>query len=556
MFRCRLVLATALVAMAASGHSVVDIGMAFDVPQFVPAQQSFTYRVIADNRNNDNGSGIVITIVLPPAVKFSRISAGNSWRCTESKLTITCSAELLPPGPNAIDISVTAPSSNGTIHATANTTSLGSLDLNPNNDNASADVVVYDPASCRASPPLILGPPDNSEEPGVVPLEWSAVAGAKNYAVYTAVEGASSTAAMVADGTESSLVAEPGLSEWWVEASFGTCPPVDSEHRRFTVASSVPRRVTTYAGDPTADVTHDGPRISATFRKPYGLALSPQNELYVTDEVDNVVRKIANDNVGAIAGAAGVSGSTEGQFSLFHSPRGVAVTPFDGFVYVADTLNQEVRILYTGGPFVPAFSVGGVAGFPGYVDAVGDSSRFNAPSGVAATERGNLYVADTQNNLIRKMTQVPAFIGLFTISTTATGLHAPLGVAVDAGETLYVADTDNQTIRKIANGFVSLLAGESGVAGSSDGRASAAHFDHPTGIALDAHGNLFVTDRNGVRRVAPSGLVTTVATGFNAPAGIVVEATGRILVADSGNHVIRAIELATAPPPARRRTVR
>src|SRR5205085_403309 len=156
-------------------HSVVDVGMSFDVPRFVPAQQTFTYRVIADNRNNDNGSGIVITIVLPSSVKFSRVAAGSALRCTESRLTITCSAELLPSGPNAIDVIVTAPANSGAIHASANSTSLGSLDLNPANDNASSDVIVYDPSACRAVAPLLLGPADESAQPAVVSVSWSPV---------------------------------------------------------------------------------------------------------------------------------------------------------------------------------------------------------------------------------------------------------------------------------------------------------------------------------------------------------------------------------------------
>ena len=283
----------------------------------------------------------------------------------------------------------------------------------------------------------------------------------------------------------------------------------------------------TYAGDPNIDLTRDGPRSSATFRSPFGLALSPAGELYVSDQADNIVRKIINDNVITIAGAIGKAGTTDGQFALFQSPRGLAVTPLDGYVYAADTLNHEIRILYTGGPFIPAYDAGGAAGLAGYADDVGDKARFDAPSGIAATERGNLYVADTANNRIRKMTQVPGFVGLFSVSTAASGLHSPLGVAVDTKETLYVADTDDGSIRKIANGVVSVMA---------DG------LDHPTGIALDARGNLYVTDRTTVRRIAPSGLMTTVASGLNAPAGIVIDATDRIFVAESGSHVIRVIE--------------
>ena len=557
MSPARLVAIALFIAATASAHSIVDIGMSIEAPRFVAMQQTFIYHVIADDRNNDNGSGIIITIVLPPAVRFVKATS-DGFRCSESKLTVTCAADLIPPGPNPIDVTVAAPATTGTIRATANTQSLGSLDLTPGNDNATADVVVYDVAACRAPAPALAGPSDESMQSAVAALSWSAVSGAQSYSVFTEVEGASAAPMLATDKPNASLIVEPGRSEWWVEATFTNCPPQDSEHRHFTATSTVLRKVVTYAGDPTVAATIDGPRFAAAFRAPHSLALSLQNEMYVTDEGDSVVRKIVDENVTTVAGAPGIAGATEGQFARFNGPRGVAVTPLDGYVYIADTQNQEVRILYTGGPFVPAFLVGGAALIPGYVDDISPKSRFNAPSGIAATFRGNLYVADTANNLIRKMTQLTGFIGFFTISTYARDLHAPLGVAVDASETVYVADTEDHTIRKFVAGTGSILVGESGVAGGSDGRGSAAHFDHPTGIALDARGNLFVTDRNGVRRIAPSGLTTTVARGLTAPAGIVVDPTDRIFVADPPAHVIRVIELATAPPPAagaRRRAV-
>src|SRR5438128_4616703 len=208
-----------------------------------------------------------------------RVSTERSSN-TIPKLTVTCAAEQITPGPNPIDITVIAPSTIGTLHATTNTQSLGSLDLNPANDNASADVVVYDPAVCRALTPLPLGPPDESAQPAIVPLSWSAVEGAQSYTVYTDVEGALASPRIVTDRREAALVGEPGRSEWWVEATFSNCPPIDSERRHFVVSSTVPHNVVVYAGNPNVAATQDGPRATATFRKPYGLALSAQHELY------------------------------------------------------------------------------------------------------------------------------------------------------------------------------------------------------------------------------------------------------------------------------------
>src|SRR2546425_511186 len=107
--------------------------MSFDVPQFVPVQQSFRYRVVADDLNNDNGLGIVVMIVLPSQVKFSGVAKSEPWKCSESHLTLTCSAEQIVPGPNPIDIDVVAPAGSGPLHATTSVQSLGSLDLNPSN---------------------------------------------------------------------------------------------------------------------------------------------------------------------------------------------------------------------------------------------------------------------------------------------------------------------------------------------------------------------------------------------------------------------------------------
>ena len=499
MVRLKTIAALFLIAGSAFAHQEADVRMLFDVPQFVPIGQAFRYRVVADDLTNDEGADVTVTIVLPLSVQFAGMVPNETWTCTETNRTITCRADEIASGPNPIDVNVIAPLQPGPLHATASVVSTGSLDLNPKNDNAASEIFVFDPSVCVAAPPQIVSPADGANAPAVVALTWGAVAGARSYTIYTAVEGAAAAAALTVATTAASLVAEPGTSEWWVVASFDNCPPAESVHRHFTAAVTIERPVRT---------------LASGFSAPFGVALSPEGDLYVSDEADNVIRKITNGTVTTVAGIPGRAGSADGQFAQFNAPRGLAVTPFDGFIYAADALNNAVRILYTGGPFVPAYNVSGDAGF-------------RAPSGIAATDRGTLYVADTANNAIRKLTPVPDFIGLFNVTTVASNLHAPLGVAVDANGKVFIADTDDGSVRTL------------------DGNVIARGFDHPAGIALDGLGNVFLTDRRGVFRIAPSGMVTTVATGFASLAGIVVDGSGRIFVADSAAHVVDVIDRPT-----------
>ena len=508
----RLSVVLFFVATIASAHSVVDVGMSFDVPSFVPVGQNFRYRVIADDRANDIGLGIVVTIVLPSQVRFVSIEKNSTWKCTQSNLTVTCAADSINAGPNPIDINVTAPPTTTAMHATASVQSVGSLDFNATNDNASSDVVAYEVSLCTAAPPQILAPDDGSREAGIVRLAWSAVPGAQSYAIETAVEGAAASSVASVGSTSTSIPAEPGTSEWWVVASFATCPPVESGHRHFAAVETLARPVRTYL---------------AGFNRPYGIAFSPTGDVYVSDEADNTIRQITNGSVTTISGKAGVQGNTDGQFALLRNPRGIVVTPLDGLVYAADTLNHEIRILYTGGAYVVTYNAGGAPGIAGMVDDTSDKARFNSPSALATTLRGTLFVADTANNRIRRMDQVPGYLGYFSVTTVASGLHAPAGVAVGPGDAVYIADTNDGSIRKL------------------NGTVIASGFDHPTGIAADARGNLFVTEGTSVQRIAPSGLVTRVATGFVSPAGIIVDATDHIFVADRGAHAILVID-----PPA------
>src|SRR5205814_1839140 len=245
-------------------------------------------------------------------------------------------ADEIVPGPNAIAVNVTAPSQPGPLHASAKVESQESLDPNTSNDTATSDVIAFDPTVCNSAPPQLSGPADQASVAPVVTLSWFPVARAVNYTVYTSVEGAGEAPVLTVSGNAASLIAEPGTTEWWIAASFTNCPPLLSQHRRFTATATLPRPVRIFAGDPGVDRTIDGPRVAARFRSPFGLALSPNGELYVSDQADNVVRRIAGDHVITIAGTAGVAGDAVGQFAQFRGPRGLTVTPVDGFVYAAD----------------------------------------------------------------------------------------------------------------------------------------------------------------------------------------------------------------------------
>lgn len=207
-------------------------------------------------------------------------------------------------------------------------------------------------------------------------------------------------------------------------------------------------------------------------------------------------------------------------------------------------------------------------GLSGNTDGQGSAARFLNPVAMASDSAGNLFVADTENSTIRKITPaglVSTFAGIAGIfnSGDGTGLAAqfntPSGIALDTADNLYVADTNNHTIRKITPaGVVTTFAGTAGVAGSSDGTGSAARFSSPQGLSVDTAGNVYVADSGNhtIRMINSAGNVTTLAgvagsTGsldgagsaarFNNPTGIVNGGVGTLWVTDTGNNTVRRI---------------
>lgn len=217
----------------------------------------------------------------------------------------------------------------------------------------------------------------------------------------------------------------------------------------------------------------------------------------------------------------------------------------------------------------PLTLLAGALGYAGNTDGIGAIARFESPRANAVDAAGNVYVADTQDDAIRKITPagvVSTFAGKPGVcdSTDGIGFAArfchPSGVAVDAAGNVYVADTDNSTIRKITPAaVVSTLAGTASKTGSTDTKDGSPSFNHPQGVAADALGNVYVADTNSstIRKITAAGVVTTLAgmagtigssdTGtplFNLPAGIAIDAAGNIYVADTNNRTIRKINAA------------
>jgi gliding motility-associated-like protein len=265
-----------------------------------------------------------------------------------------------------------------------------------------------------------------------------------------------------------------------------------------------------------------------------------------------------------IAGIPEIAGSSDGLAfeATFNNPHGLAVDDL-GNVYVADRFGHKIRKYAQDGNVT---TIAG-SGLPGNADGMGLSASFNEPWGICVDNDGNILVADTRNNLIRKITpngEVTTIAGSGVFgSSDGQGLNAsfgnPSGLEIDEDGNLYVADHLTHIIRKISqSGYVSTLAGVPGIFGHSDGNGANALFNRPYGLTIDYNGDVLVADEwnHRIRRVTPTGDVSTIAgsgiaghvngqafdAAFNFPWDITVDLQGNIFIADGYNHVIRKLE--------------
>jgi len=390
-------------------------------------------------------------------------------------------------------------------------------------------------------------------------------------------------------------------------------------------------QVDTLAGNALLAAHVDAVGAAARFGFPTGLAVDAVGNLWVTD--DGTVRVVTQSGmVSTIAGTAGVYGSVDGagaevRFNQDQGPgynipiyEGTA-TESSGNAYVADTGNSSIRKVTPAGLVT---TIAGMSSATGAADGTGAAASFNRPQGLALDGAGNVYVADTVNLSIRKVSPTasvstlaggnpggaadgtgsaagfarPSAIasdaggnlfvldgfGLQTalrrvtptgvVSTVFPTLYSvlnlpppqinpcpcgPVGVAVDAADNAYLAVSFLGLILKVQpSGSVTILAGSASGNGDTDGVGTAAAFGDPTGIAVDASGNLYVAEPQEatIRKIDSGAGVTTIAgqagvvghadgsgmtATFNMPTALVVDAAGNVYVADTGNNTVRKI---------------
>jgi streptogramin lyase len=383
-----------------------------------------------------------------------------------------------------------------------------------------------------------------------------------NYTVSAYNSGGSSSATVAI--TVNSLPPAPVIS-YPTSLTYTTGIPVEPLSATNTggpVPATAYGLTSTLAGSGMAG-SANGTGTAASFHNPSGVALDAAGNVYVADETNNVIRKIAPGGITTTFAGSGTGGNVNGTGTAasFKNPLGVAVDAA-GNIYVADASNNLIRKITPAG-IVTTFAGSGTAGS---ANGTGTFAQFNNPHGITVDPVGNIFVADYTNNLIREISPagvVTTFAGSGTAgATNGTGTAAsfknPFGLSADISGNLYVADYGNNLIRKITPaGVVTTLAG-SGVAGKANGIGTAASFNNPLGTTVDASGNVYVADAANdlIRIISPAGAVTTLAgTGtagaingagnvasFYSPHGLAVDASGDLYVGDAANNLVRQVQ--------------
>ena len=345
-----------------------------------------------------------------------------------------------------------------------------------------------------------------------------------------------------------------------------------SNHRVRKVSTA--GTITTMAGNGVAGFSGDGgSATNAQLNLPYGLAFDAAGNLLIAELNNNRVR-IVNTSGGittlAGTGAAGVGGDGGPSASAqLRNPSDVLVDP-SGNVFVSDSMNYKVRKITPAGVISTVAGIG-TRGFSGD-NGPATSAQFGLPMGLAMDAAGNLDITDLNNARIRMLSPggiIATIAGTGTPGSSGDGgpatsaqVNSPYAMAIDSAGNIFIADTNNHRIRKITPaGIISTVVGIDGIAGFSGdgGQALYAQVSGPAGVALDTAGNLFIADTNNnrIRMVNVAGMITTIAgTGaggfrgdggpaasawFSQPRRLTVDSAGNVFIVDSGNHRIREL---------------
>jgi sugar lactone lactonase YvrE len=330
--------------------------------------------------------------------------------------------------------------------------------------------------------------------------------------------------------------------------------------------------ITTIAGTGNTGYSGDGgPATSATLTDPSGVAVAASGSLFVADSGNNVIRKLVSGVITTIAGTGNAAYSGDGGQATGASldfPFSVAVDS-SGNIYIADSDDNAIREV--SGSVITTVAGNGISGYNGD-HGPATAAELSFPFGVAVSTSGNLFIADNANNVVREVSggTIATVVGSGYANTNGDGspatkaaLYDPSGVAVDASGDLFIADGVNNRVREVnpVTGVITTVAGNGiyGYSGDS-GQAIAAELGDPTAAAVDASGDLFIADsgNNVIRKVVLStGVITTVAGngsyGYSGdhgqaaaaelanPSGIAVDASGNLYIADTDNNVIREV---------------
>jgi sugar lactone lactonase YvrE len=361
--------------------------------------------------------------------------------------------------------------------------------------------------------------------------------------------------------------------------SAGNIYVVDTYNQRIRKILASGGTITTVAGNGISAFAGDeGPALAASLNEAKGLAIDRDGNILIADTFNQRIRKVAGGAISTIAGTGDLGmGSYNGDniqatSATLNMPYGVTVAE-TGEIYIADSKNNRIRMI-DGTGTIHTLAGGSTASYGGDGGPAA-AAYLNMPTDVVLDNAGNIYIADTGNNRIRKILasngKIATIAGNGTAGysgdgepATAASLNGPYGVAVDGEGNVYIADTYNNAVRKIdeATGNISTVAGSYyGFAGDG-GPASAAALRWPTGVALDSAENLYIADQfnDCIRKVTPAGIISTVAGspidafyGDNGPAaaaglnyahGVGASPSGTAYIADTKNNRIRMVTAA------------